>query len=196
MRPGRDRLSGIVEIDESYIGGKKSGKRGRGAAGKSLVLIAAQLKGGYIGRVRLCRIKDASAESLEEAIGKSVIPGSIIHTDGWKGYNRLSSLGYEHEIVRQSEEIGENLLPHCHRVSSLVQRWLLGTLQGGVSHVHLDYYLDEYTFRFNRRTSRHRGKLFYRLIQQAMEVEPAPLKKMIKHARGRKPVLRPTMAAT
>jgi transposase-like protein len=187
VRPGRDKLSGTIEVDESYIGGEKPGKRGRGAAGKTLVVIAAQIDGKRIGRIRLRQIKDASAESLEEAIKESIEPGSIVRTDGWKGYNGVKRLEYNHEIVRADGGVGENLLPHCNRVASLLQRWLMGTHQGAVSHEHLEYYLDEYTFRFNRRTSQHRGKLFYRLIQQAVAVEPATLQSMIKNTRGRKP---------
>ena len=187
VRPGRDRLRGIVEVDESYIGGKKAGKRGRGAAGKTLVVIAAQLDGSRIGRIRLRQVPDASAESLENAIRQAVEPGSKIRTDGWSGYNRLGRLDYVHEIVREEADIGDNLLPSCHRIAGLLKRWLLGTHQGAVSHEHLDYYLDEFTFRFNRRTSRYRGKLFYRLLQQAVAVDPVPLKSMVKHARGKTP---------
>ena len=187
VRPGRDRLSGIVEVDESYIGGKKAGKRGRGAAGKALVVIAAQLDGSGIGRIRLRQVPDASAESLESAIEQAIEAGSKVRTDRWKGYNRLNRLGYIHEVVREEADVGDNLLPSCHRTAGLLKRWLLGTHQGAVSGEHLDYYLDEFTFRFNRRTSRHRGKLFYRLLQQAVAIEPVPLKSMVKHTRGRKP---------
>lgn len=187
VRPGRDRLSGIVEVDESYIGGKKAGKRGRGAEGKALVMIAAQLDGSRIGRIRLRQVPDASAESLEYAVEQSIEPGSEVRTDGWMGYNGLNGLGYIHEVVREEADVGESLLPSSHRIASLLKRWLLGTHQGAVSSDHLDYYLDEFTFRFNRRTSRHRGKLFYRLLQQAMAVEPFPLKSLVKHTRGRKP---------
>ena len=187
VRPGRDRLQGIVEVDESYFGGKKSGKRGRGASGKSLVLIATELDGSRIGRIRLRQVPDASADSLEEAVQQAVETGSVVRTDGWNGYNQLDQLGYIHEVVRKEADVGDNLLPYCHQVAGLIKRWLLGTHQGAVSHEHLDYYLDEYTFRFNRRTSRYRGKLFYRLLQQAVAVEPVPLSSMIKHARGCKP---------
>jgi transposase-like protein len=180
VRPGRGRLSGRIEVDETYIGGEKPGKRGRGALGKSLVVIAAEKDGKRIGRIRLVRVPDASAESLEEAIRQSIIPGSAISTDGWKGYARLVSHGYTHDVVRKTAEVGDNLLPHCHRVASLLKRWILGTHQGAISHDHLDYYLDEYTFRFNRRTSRSRGKLFYRLVQQAVAIEPLPYKAMIE----------------
>lgn len=171
VRPGRDRLSGTVEVDETYIGGVWSGKRGRGAAGKSLVIIAVEDKDSLLGRIRLRRVPDASASSLIPAVRDSVKPGSVVRTDGWKGYSRMASEGYKHEVVRQSADIGENLLPLTNRVAALLKRWLQGTHQGAVRASHLDYYLDEYTFRFNRRTSRSRGKLFYRLVQQAVSVD-------------------------
>lgn len=172
VRPGRDRLSGIIEVDETYIGGEKPGKRGRGAGGKALVMVAAQENEGHIGRIRLCRVPDASAESLSQAVQDTVEPGSMVRTDGWGGYGQLTSLGYVHAVVRETGEVGENLLPLAHRAASLLKRWLLGTHQGAVRASHLDYYLDEFTFRFNRRTSGSRGKLFYRLVQQAVQVQP------------------------
>lgn len=182
VRPGRDRLEGMVEADESYLGGEKPGKRGRGAHGKALVLLAVQLQpGDEIGRIRLVRVPDASGQSLVPALATMVTPGSEVKTDGWGGYSDLKSQGYRHTVVRRSAEIGENLLPACHRVASLLKRWLLGTHQGAVRREHLAYYLDEFTFRFNRRTSASRGKLFYRLAQQAVQVEPAPYVRLIAH---------------
>lgn len=175
VRPGRDRLSGTIEVDETFIGGEKAGKRGRGAAGKELVVIAAQKDGRKLGRIRLQRVPDASGNSLENAIQNNIEPGSIIQTDGWQGYNAIGELGYLHEVIREDTDVGDNLLPKAHLVASLLKRWLLGTYQGAVRPVHLDYYLDEYTFRFNRRTSRSRGKLFYRLLQQAAEVRPVTI---------------------
>lgn len=174
VRPGRDRLSGIVQADEIYIGGEKPGKRGRGAAGKALVVVMVEVKGDKSGRIRLRRVQDASGLSLEGAIKEGVEPGSTVQTDGWGGYGRLSELGYRHEVIRKEPVVGRNLLPKVNRVASLVKRWLLGTYQGGVQLSHLDYYLDEYTFRFNRRTSQSRGKLFYRLVQQAATIAPLP----------------------
>lgn len=176
VRPGRDRLSGTVEVDEVYIGGEKRGKRGRGALGKSLVVIAAEKDGDGTGRIRLCRVRDASAASLQPAISQVVAPGSIVETDGWSGYRGIDQLGYVHHVARDAAEVGEHPLPRCHRVASLMKRWLLGTHQGAVRPSHLDYYLDEYTFRFNRRTSNSRGKLFYRLAQQAVAADPVPKK--------------------
>lgn len=172
VRPGRDRLSGTVEVDETYIGGEKPGKRGRGAAGKALVVIAAQEDDNRIGRIRLWRVMDASAKSLELAVQECVRPGTVVRTDDWIGYAQLKTLGYIHHVVRQGSHVGENLLPLANRVASLLKRWLLGTHHGAVQLSHLDYYLDEFTFRFNRRRSRSRGKLFYRLVQQAVAIDP------------------------
>jgi transposase-like protein len=188
VRQGRDRLSGSIEVDETFVGGvKHDGKCGRGASGKALILMIVQLDGKKLGRIRLKQIKDASAKSLEEAIQDTVEPGSVIRTDGWTGYNQIGSRGYIHEVVRTDAEVGDNLLPACNLVASLMKRWLGGTLQGAVAHEHLEYYLDEYTFRFNRRTSRHRGKLFYRLLQQAVVTDAVTYETIKKSVRGRKP---------
>ena len=180
VRPGRDRLKGSVDVDETYVGGVWKGKRGRGTEGKTLVIIAAEHDGDGIGRIRLVRVPNQSARSFERAVSASVEPGSTVRTDGLRSYNGLRRLGYRHKRVRKAESVGDNLLPRCHRVASLLKRWLLGTHQGAVSHKHLDYYLDEYTFRFNRRTSRHRGMLFYRLLQQAMATEPITYQRIVK----------------
>ncbi len=187
LRPGRDRLAGVIEVDETYIGGEKPGKRGRGAQDKALVLIAAQMDGKRIGRIRLRRVRDASGASLNPAVQEAVEPGSVVRTGGWGGYNNLEHLGYVREVVRKGADVGDNLLSCCNRVASLLKRWLLGTHQGAVGHQHLDYYLDEFTFRFNRRTSRYRGKLFLRLIQQAVAIEPVRYSALVKHARGPRP---------
>jgi transposase-like protein len=179
VRPGRDRLAGVVETDETYVGGARPGKRGRGAEGKSLVVVLVQEGPEKLGRIRLARVPDASAASLESAITTAVQPGSCVRTDGWRGYQRVSRLGYEHQVVRAEAVVGENLLPLAHRVASLLKRWLLGTHQGAVRPSHLDYYLDEFTFRFNRRTSRSRGLLFYRLLEQAVAQEPVPTRSLV-----------------
>ena len=172
VRPGRDRLGGVIEVDEIFIGGERPGKRGRGAAGKALVVVAAQEAEKGIGRIRLRRVQDAAGESLEPAVWEMIEPGSTVRTDAWRGYNGLTELGYQHEIVRKDPELGDNLLPLANRVASLLKRWLLGTHQGAVQHSHLEYYLDEFTFRFNRRTSKSRGLLFYRLLSQAVDLGP------------------------
>ena len=182
VRPGRDCLSGIVEVDETFIGGEKPGKRGRGAFGKVLVGIAVEDKGDEgIGRIRLGILPDASVDSLTPFVEERVVEGSTIQTDDWLGYNRLESAGYRHVTMKKTE------LKLAHLVASLLKRWLLGTHQGAVSPEHLVYYLDEYTFRFNRRTSTHRGKLFMRLLENAVQIEPVTQGQIVQHIRGRKP---------
>jgi transposase-like protein len=171
VRTGRELLSGIVEIDEVFLGGVKPGKRGRGALGKVLILIAVEDKGkkGF-GRIRIEIIPDASAITLRTAIKKMVEPGSKIRTEQWKGYTPTALEGYEHTVIKkQSLELGEDPTPLVHRIASLLKRWLLGTHQGGVRHTHIRSYLDEFIFRFNRRTSEKRGKLFLRLIQSMLK---------------------------
>lgn len=176
VRPGRDRLSGTVEVDETLIGGSQSGKRGRGAEGKELVLIAVEQTEKRFGRIRLKHIADASGPTLEKTVSEMVAPGSTVRTDGWCGYSKLGKKGYVHIVVAHDEqEPGEDPTPLAHRIASLLKRWLLGTHQGGQQFSYLHYYLDEFTFRFNRRTSRSRGQLFYRLVQQALQVDPAPI---------------------
>ncbi len=172
VRPGRDRLMGPVQVDETYIGGPHPGKRGRGAAGKTLVLVAVEVKDSRPGRIRLHMVKDASGDSLIPAVKESVQVKSEIRTDGWEGYNGLSLAGYTRTIIRETAEVGKNLLPLANRVTSLLKRWLIGTHQGAPRPSHLEYYLDEFVFRFNRRTSRSRGLLFYRLLQQAVNIVP------------------------
>lgn len=175
VRPGRDRLSGCVQVDETYIGGrKKGGKRGRGAEGKALVVIGVEDKAPKgIGRIRLQHVADASAESLGGFVQAMIEPGSVVRTDDWPGYAILPSLGYKREVFPSME------LKLPHLVASLLKRWLLGTYQGAVRPTHLAYYLDEFTFRFNRRASRQRGKLFYRLVQQALMVDPVQENELI-----------------
>jgi transposase-like protein len=185
VRPGRDKIAGIVEVDEIFIGGEKhDGKRGRGSSGKSLVLVAVEKNEKRLGRLRLLRIKDASAVTLENAIETSIAEGSTIRTDAWNGYNGIERIGFKREIIKKDATVGENLLPGCNLVASLLKRWLNGTLQGAVSHEHLDYYLDEYTFRFNRRTSNSRGKLFFRLLEHAMVTDVTTYKQIKKGVRG------------
>lgn len=181
VRPGRDCLTGRVEVDETLLGGLEEGVRGRQTDSKVLVAVAAQEDGAGIGRVRMRSIPDASAGSLMAFVEDSIEPGATVHTDGWLGYEPPQKHGYRHEatFLRGRAQSASELLPRVHRVVSLLKRWLLGTHQGGVSPQHLDYYLDEFTFRFNRRRSRSRGKLFYRLVQQAVAVPPAPYKSLV-----------------
>jgi len=128
------------------------------------------------------RIPDASAESLMPFIKDAIEPGSTVHTDGWLGYEPVEAAGYDHEVtfLKGQKKTASELMPRVHRVASLVKRWLMGTHQGAVAQEHLDYYLDEFTFRFNRRRSANRGQLFYRLVQQAVAVDPAPYKSIVR----------------
>jgi transposase-like protein len=182
VRPDRDRLTGRVEVDETYLGGLEAGVRGRQTEAKALIVVAAQEDGPGIGRIRMRRITDASAESLVPFVRDSVEAGSVVHTDGWLGYLPLEGKGYDHQItfLKGKKKTPSELMPRVHRVISLLKRWLMGTHQGSVSLEHLDYYLDEFTFRFNRRKSRSRGKLFFRLLQQAVAIDPVPYKSMVK----------------
>jgi len=183
VRPGRAKLSGVVEVDETYIGGEEHGEStGRGTGNKVLVAIAVELKDSVnptkkglkpLGRVRLSVIADASADSLLPFIRDNVENGSEVITDGWAGFLPLSNEGYKHTVhIQNKKHSDEKSLPHVHLIISLLKRWLLGTHQGAASDKHMQAYLDEYTFRFNRRTSLKRGLLFYRLIECAVNCAP------------------------
>ena len=175
VRPGRDRLSGEVEVDETYLGGRDAEIDGRGTD-RALILIAAEVRGRGTGRVRMAKVRDASAASIIPFIQNVVREGAIIHTDGWAGYGPLPRHGYQHRprSLRATGLPAHAAMPRIHRVASLLKRWWLGTYHGGISEAHLDHYLDEFTFRFNRRTSRARGLLFYRLVQQAVQMDALP----------------------
>lgn len=183
VRPGREKLSGNVEVDETFVGGEeRGGKRGRGAGRKSIVVIAIEVhepKG--FGRVRMQCVPDACGASLIPFVCHAVAPGSVVLTDSWGGYNDLSKHGYTHKKTNLSDsgDPAHVVMPGVHRIASLLKRWLLGTHQGAVSDKHLDYYLDEYTFRFNRRTSRARGLLFHRLLQQAVSNSPVSYNELV-----------------
>ena len=172
VRPGRDRLGGKVEVDETYLGAQEEGVIGRRTFEKSLIVVAAQADGPKIGRIRMARVPDLTKSSLHSFITGSVEPGSIIVTDGLSAYGGLE--GYRHEpiVIGKKSQTASELLPRVHLVVSLLKRWIVGTLHGGIHANHLDYYLDEFTFRFNRRSSASRGKLFFRLLQQAVQVAP------------------------
>ena len=173
VRPGRERLHGVVEVDETYWGAPEPGLIGRLKEQKALIIVAAQEDGTGIGRVRLGRLRELTRACLHGFIEQSIEPGSTVRTDGLRGY--LGLRGYVHEPrIQRDQADGEHLLPRVHRVVSLLKRWMLGTHQGAIGPQHLDYYLDEFTFRFNRRTSASRGKLFHRLLQQAVQAPPVP----------------------
>jgi len=180
VRPGRERLRGRVEVDETYWGAPEPGLRGRQIQDKALILIAAEERGKGIGRIRLRQAPTPSREKLHGFIGWAVEPGSTVRTDGLPAYLELTDYLHERVVLRGQAD----LLPRVHRVASLLKRWLLGTHQGAVSGEQLDYYLDEFTFRFNRRASSSRGKLFYRLAQQAVAVDPHPLAKIRQTTTG------------
>jgi transposase-like protein len=159
VRPGRDCLSGTVEIDETYVGGPEKDKWGREIDSKAIVAVAAEENGQGIGRIRMRRIEDVSGASLLPFVQSAVAPGATIHTDGWNGYAGLKAAGYKHRVsvISTSRDPAHEVMPRVHKVASLLKRWLLGTHQGGIQRQHLDYYLDEFTFRFNRRRSNSRG---------------------------------------
>lgn len=175
--PGRERLSGVVEVDETYVGGRDDGKTRapQPDSKKSVVIVAVEMlqpKG--FGRIRLRQIADASRDSVLPFVKEVVEPGAVVHTDGSAAYRTLHKHGYtRHKIVHLGPSDPAHVtMPGVHRIASLLKRWLLGTHQGSVKADQLDYYLDEYTFRFNRRTSRSRGLLFYRLLEQALVTSP------------------------
>ena len=185
VRPGRDMLSGHVEVDETYIGGAEEGVRGRKTVTKSIVIIAIEVhspKG--FGRIRLRQIPDVTGPTLIGFIKDVVSAGAIVSTDGWSGYNGLSALGYQpkRRVQSGSDDPAHVVLPGPHRIASLLKRWLIGTHQGAVRDEHLDYYLDEYTFRFNRRSAKARGLLFHRLVEQAVQIKPTTYRGIVTRA--------------
>ena len=186
VRSGREKLTGNVEVDETFIGGKESGakedgkgKTGRGSIEKTIVVVATECHGKQIGRVRFECIESATSENLMNFIENNIEHGSTVITDGWSGYASLSdSENYNHvkKSISGSGLEAHELLPHVHMIDSLLKRWMIGTHQGRISSKHLGFYLDEFAFRFNRKLSNHRGQLFYRLVQQALDSSPNPLK--------------------
>lgn len=183
VRSGRDKLAGRVEVDESFIGGREPGNEGRGAKTKALVVIAAEENGRATGRIRMARISKATKRLLHGFVQEVIEIGSTVHTDGWASYGGLDGHGYKHEVTAlkgKPSDAAVIAMPRVHRVASLLKRWLAGTHQCAVRPEYLDYYLDEFTFRFNRRTSRSRGKLFYRLLQQAVQIGPTSYDEITK----------------
>jgi transposase-like protein len=182
VRPSRDKLHGRVEVDETFVGGEDP-KHGTWVDRKAVVVIAAEEDGRGIGRIRLASVSSPRRYNLHRFAQATIEPGSVVHTDGCTAWRGLKALGYKHKrtvLLRKADKnAATRLLPRVHRVASLLKRWLLGTHQGAVEPEHLDYYLDEFAFRFNRRTSRSRGKLFYRLLQQAVEIPPTTYREMI-----------------
>lgn len=171
----RSPLSGEVEVDETLVGGvQHGGKQGRGSK-KSVVVIAVEVRQpkGF-GRVRMRHVSDASGASLLPFVRDMVVPEAVVLTDGWDGYNGLPQLGYTRKaiVLASSGDPAHVSMPGVHRVASLLKRWILGTHQGSIVPAHLQSYLEEFTFRFNRRTSRSRGLVFRRLLEQAVVTRP------------------------
>jgi transposase-like protein len=180
IRPGRDRLHGTVEVDETYWGAEEAGVVGRWTEAKALLIVAAEAEGPGTGRIRMRRLPALTRAQAHKFIAAAIEPGSVVRTDGLNIYDGLAGYVHDRQVQRQ-QPAGIHLLPRVHRVVSLLKRWLLGTHQGAIGHAHLDYYLDEFTFRFNRRKSASRGKLFYRLAQQAVQVDPVPFVSLSNH---------------
>lgn len=180
VRSSREALSGTVEVDETIIGGPRRGRFGR--AERPLAVIAAEVRGMAIGRIRLQSVDKPSRKNLIGFVKKNVAPGSVVITDGAWGYDGLAEIGFDHRFTvleRKGKQAGNIVLPRVHRVASLLKRWILGVHHGRVSQEKMDYYLDEFTFRFNRRASPHRGMLFYRLLQQAVTIKPVRQREII-----------------
>ena len=193
VRPGRDLLSGTVQVDETYIGGAEPGLVGGRAKGKKVLTgIAVEVhEPRGLGRCRISPLGDASAETLHGFVMDHVEPGSTIVTDGWPAYQGLAQLGYEHDrrsqgAARARGDDPNKLMPAVHRVVSLAKRWLLGTHQGSADSAHMSHYLNEFVFRFNRRRSRSRGMVFYRVLELAVGHEPMRFQDLIASRRPRK----------
>lgn len=182
VRPGREALSGEVEVDETLVGGREKGSGGRHIGKKSLVIIAAEVRGPGTGRIRIQQIPDTSKEHLMAFIQEAIVPGSVVITDGLPVYMNVTKLGYGHDpkTPKGGREEASRLMPRIHHAASLLKRWLMGSHHGSFSKRQLSHYLDEFAFRFNRRRSADRGQLFYRLVQQAVVIEATTLDE-IKH---------------
>jgi len=196
VRPDRELLRGKVEVDETYIGGLDPGLPGGRAPGKKVLACVAVeiLEPKGFGRCRMAPVADATAESLLAFVSTNVEPGATVITDAWQSYRGLERKGYIHDrrSQRAASMRGEDpgaLLPGVHRIASLAKRWLLGTHQGAVDAAHLPSYLNEFVFRFNRRRSRSRGMLFYRVLELAVTHDPVRYQDLtrMKSPKAKKP---------
>ena len=186
IRPDRGLLTERVEADETYLGGPKPGKPGRGAAGKAVVAGAIESgrgksKGRRLGRLRLAVVPDASAHSLGGFLADAVAKTTEVATDGWSGYTSLDAAGYDHEPLNLNASWGDASLrlPAVHLVFGLAKRWLLGTHHGAVRRKHLQAYLDEFVFRFNRRTAKSIAHRFARLVEHAIQIQPTTYRALV-----------------
>lgn len=177
VRPGRERLDGDVEVDETLIGGLKPGNHARQA--RHIVIIAAEIRGTETGRIRLAKLPDDRESAVIGFVKSNVAPGSRIVSDGAWAYCPVTGLGYRHQRLPGA---GSKEMPRVHRIAALLKRWLLGTFQGRSSDEQLQHYLDEFAFRFNRRTSALRGQLFFRLVQQCAGRKPTPYAEIIGYS--------------
>ena len=183
VRPDRERLGGpgvAVELDATFVGGRAQRASGVRYANKLEVVIAVERRHPMgLGRVRMADIDSRHRKDEVIAFARaSIAPGTILYTDGDRLYSDLAAelqVTHERLVLIGAKDPAHRLLPAVHRVASLLKRWLAGTLHNGQSGAHLPYYLDEFTFRFNRRASRSRGLLFYRLLQQAVNTDPHPM---------------------
>lgn len=186
VRSGRDQLTGTIEVDEVAIGGTVRGNQGKGwrdGESKAIVVVAVEIRGEGMGRIRLKHIPNTSGAALGSFISEVAATGSTIVTDGWKGYSGIKDLGYIHHpttLEGKGDQASKAVLPRVNRIAALLKRWILGIHQGRPSKKQLRPYLDEFVFRFNRRTSPQRGMLFYRLVQQAVITKPAPYRNITK----------------
>jgi transposase-like protein len=198
VRPDRDLLEGPVEVDEAWLGGlDPDGLGGRHSNSKAIIALAAEMRGHGLGRVRIKRIYATDGDNLAKFVEEVVRPGSPVHTDAWQGYAGLASRGFQHRpsSIRASGRPAAELLPRVHLVVSLLKRWLIGTHHGAVSDEHLDYYLDEFCFRFNRRRSASRGLLFRRLLENAVQIDPLPYDDIVDRT-GKPRLRRPRPTST
>jgi transposase-like protein len=188
VRVGRERLTGVVEVDDTYLGGVEAGVSGRQSATKARLAVAVELAERKIGRIRLRQVQDFTAETLVPFVEECVEAGSEVRTDGWRSYAQLKSKGYRHQVmvIGKKRASATRLLPNVHRVIALLKRWLIGTHQGRVGHRHLQAYLDEFAFRFNRRKSRYVGKIFFRLLQQGTQTKPIAYRTLVAASPKRK----------
>lgn len=180
VRPEREQLAGDVELDEIFVGGRATGHLGASTTKVPIMVAVERADRGRLGRVRMEVADRPNTGAILDFARSTIAEGSTIHTDGTMLFRKLPSFGFQHDYVAgyKAEDL-DTVMPGVHLVSSLVKRRLAGTLHYAASRRHLDYYLDEFTFRFNRRKSAKRGLLFYRLLQQAVDADPHPLKDLI-----------------